>query len=145
MKQLFLSLLATAIGVVRAGGPAERSIQIMNKSGRRVDIHWVNPDTGAKVLQTTPDLLNGASQDLNSFVTHYFEVKELPAKKTGVCAGENEVCRVDHFIVNENQNQGELCFPILEVLLRTDVAPILACNKKSCHCNFINKSFDLGV
>jgi len=106
MKQLFLLLfLTTMIAVVYAGSTSERSIQIMNQSGRRVDIHWINPDTGEMVLQSTPDLLNGASQDLNSYATHYFQVKELPAKKTGVCAGENDICKVDHFTVNENQNQ----------------------------------------
>jgi len=106
MKQLFLFfLLPSIITVVHAGAPTERSIQIMNQSGRRVDIHWINPDPGEMVLQSSPDLLNGASQDLNSYVTHHFQVRELPAKKTGVCAGQDEACRVDHFTVNENQNQ----------------------------------------
>lgn len=84
-----------------------RSITIMNESGRRVDLHWVHPDTGEMVMQSDPDLLNGASQDLNSYVGHTFQVRELPAKKTGVCAGEGEVCRIDHFTVNSNQDQGE--------------------------------------
>ena len=84
-----------------------RSITIMNESGRRVDIHWVHPDTGEMVLQSDPDVLNGASMDLNSYVSHTFQVRELPAKKTGVCAGEDEVCRVDHFTVNSNQDQSE--------------------------------------
>jgi len=34
-----------------------RSITIMNSSGRRVDIHWVHPDTGEMVLQSDPDVL----------------------------------------------------------------------------------------
>jgi len=59
------------------------------------------------VLQSTPDILHGASFALNSFVGHTFQVRELAAKKTGVCAGEDETCRVDHFTVNANQDQGE--------------------------------------
>ena len=59
------------------------------------------------VLQSTPDILHGASFSLNSYVSHTFEVRELPAKKTGVCAGEDETCRVDHFTVNQNYDQGE--------------------------------------
>eukprot|EP00584_Thalassiosira_punctigera_P011839 CAMPEP_0172548106 /NCGR_PEP_ID=MMETSP1067-20121228/17488_1 /TAXON_ID=265564 ORGANISM="Thalassiosira punctigera, Strain Tpunct2005C2" /NCGR_SAMPLE_ID=MMETSP1067 /ASSEMBLY_ACC=CAM_ASM_000444 /LENGTH=440 /DNA_ID=CAMNT_0013335293 /DNA_START=289 /DNA_END=1611 /DNA_ORIENTATION=+ len=82
-----------------------RSIQIMNESGRRVDIHWIHPDTGEMVLQSDPDVLNGASMDLNSYVGHTFQVRELPAKKTGVCAGEDEICRIDHFTVNSNVDQ----------------------------------------
>lgn len=82
-----------------------RSIQIMNESGRRTEVHWVHPETGEMVLQSTPDILNGASFALNSYAGHTFEVRELAAKKTGVCAGEDETCRVDHFTVNSNQDQ----------------------------------------
>ena len=38
-------------------GDLSRSITIMNSSGRRVDIHWVHPDTGEMVLQSDPDVL----------------------------------------------------------------------------------------
>ena len=34
-----------------------RSITVMNSSGRRVDIHWLHPDTGEMVLQSDPDVL----------------------------------------------------------------------------------------
>ena len=44
---------------------------------------------------------------LNSYVGHTFQVRELAAKKTGVCAGEDQTCRIDHFTVNTNQDQGE--------------------------------------
>ena len=44
---------------------------------------------------------------LNSYVGHTFQVRELAAKKTGVCGGEDETCKVDHFTVNTNQDQGE--------------------------------------
>ena len=89
--------------------PTARSINILNESGRRVDIHWVNPDNGEMVLQTNPDILAGASQSLSSYVGHTFEVRELPAKKSGVCAGDGEVCRVDHFTVSSNNDQSECC------------------------------------
>ena len=44
---------------------------------------------------------------LNSYVGHTFQVSELAAKKTGVCGGEDQTCRIDHFTVNTNQDQGE--------------------------------------
>ena len=60
------------------------------------------------VLQSTPDIMAGASFALNSFVTHSFQVRELPGKKSGVCEGTEGECRVDYFTVNENTDQGEL-------------------------------------
>ena len=103
---LLLSLLQLATHVAQATDTA-RSITIMNESGRRVDVHWIHPDTGEMVIQSEGDVLNGASIDLNSYVGHTFQVRELPAKKTGVCGGEGELCRVDHFTVNSNQEQSE--------------------------------------
>mmetsp|Transcript_3274 Transcript_3274/g.6831 ORF Transcript_3274/g.6831 Transcript_3274/m.6831 type:complete len:486 (-) Transcript_3274:225-1682(-) len=85
--------------------PTERPITILNESSRRISIHWIHPETNELVLQSTPDILNAASQTLNSYVGHTFQVTELPAKKTGVCAGENEECRVNYFTVNENDDQ----------------------------------------
>jgi len=99
------SLLFLAPIPAAAASQVERAIQIMNESGRRVEVHWIHPDTGEMVLQSTPDILHGATFALNSWVGHAFEVRELPAKKTGVCGGEDEVCRVDHFTVNSNQDQ----------------------------------------
>mmetsp|Transcript_13032 Transcript_13032/g.24895 ORF Transcript_13032/g.24895 Transcript_13032/m.24895 type:complete len:466 (-) Transcript_13032:352-1749(-) len=101
---LLLMLLLTLLQLATATDSA-RSIQIMNESGRRTEVHWVHPETGEMVLQSTPDILHGASFALNSYVGHTFEVRELAAKKTGVCAGEDMTCRVDHFTVNSNQDQ----------------------------------------
>lgn len=67
----------------------------------------MNPDDGSLVLQTKPDILAGASQSLSSYIGHTFEVRELPAKKSGVCAGDGDVCRVDHFTVSANQDQSK--------------------------------------
>jgi hypothetical protein len=102
---LLLQILATL--QQQSTHPSGRSINILNESGRRVEIHWMNPDDGSLVLQTKPDILAGASQSLSSYVGHTFEVRELPAKKSGVCAGDGDVCRVDHFTVSANQDQSE--------------------------------------
>jgi hypothetical protein len=115
-----LRLLATTSSLLLLGGayffslataesqsPDARNIQILNESGRRVDIHWIHPQTDELVLQSTPDILAGASFALNSFASHSFQVRELPAKKTGECEGSGGECRVDHFSVNENHDQGE--------------------------------------
>ena len=103
-----IMLLLQLTSVVLAAN-VERQITIMNESGRRVEIHWIHPDTGELVLQSTPDILNGASMNLNSYVSHTFEVRELPGKKTGVCEGEEQQCRVDYFTVNSNDDQSKFC------------------------------------
>ena len=82
-----------------------RSFSIINESGRRIEVHWIHPETNEMVLQSTPDILAGASFALNSFVGHSFQIRELPGKKTGVCEGEGQVCRIGTFTVNENRDQ----------------------------------------
>lgn len=42
---------------------------------------------------------------LNSFVGHSFQIRELPGKKSGVCEGEGQVCRIGTFTVNKNNDQ----------------------------------------
>lgn len=88
--------------------PAQRNIQILNQSGKRVEIYWIHADTGELVKQTDPFVMNGATFPLNSFVGHSFEVRELPNSKSGECGypGDLEkVCRSTHFTVNENDSQ----------------------------------------
>lgn len=109
----FLTTLTALLGntvvvVLASDSPDARNIQILNESGRRVDVHWIHPQTQEMVLQSTPDIMAGASFALNSFVTHSFQVRELPGKKSGVCEGTEGECRVDYFTVNENTDQGEL-------------------------------------
>jgi hypothetical protein len=111
MMMKHFHLLSAAILLLFQGVIAysneSRSIIIMNESSRRIEIHWVDPVTGDMVLQSEPDILDGASLELDSFVGHTFEVRELPAKKTRVCAGDDQTCRVNHFTVSGNSDQGK--------------------------------------
>ncbi len=104
---LSLIILLTS-PLVQAADDDSQFILIKNESGRRVEIYWIDPDDGEAVMQSDPEILDGTSLDLNSFVGHNFEVRELPAKKTGVCGGEDDTCRVDYFTVNPNNDQGEI-------------------------------------
>lgn len=103
LPRFFLLILLINIGDGTVA--MERLIQIMNNSFHSVEIYWVSPVTGTKILQSTPNLRHGKSLTLNSHVGHIFEVREIPDKKTGACKGESDVCRVDHFTVNDNVNQ----------------------------------------
>ena len=64
---LLLPLLLLLFTVTITANDTSRSIQIMNECSRRVEVHWVHPDTGEMVLQSTPDILHGASFALNSY------------------------------------------------------------------------------
>jgi hypothetical protein len=79
----------------------------LNRS-RNVSILTTAPYEGELVLQSEPDLLSGASLTLNSFVSHTFQVRELPNRATSVCTGEENQCHVGSFTVNSHENQGEL-------------------------------------
>jgi len=57
MKTILSTILILLHQWVIYAGDLSRSITIMNSSGRRVDIHWVHPDTGEMVLQSDPDVL----------------------------------------------------------------------------------------
>ena len=52
-----------------------------------------------------PDVLNGASFQLNSFIGHEFELREKPSAKSGACKGENQICRTNYLAVTENSEQ----------------------------------------
>jgi len=82
-----------------------RPIQIINETGRRLEVFWVSVDTGELIPTLPAPVVAGATASLNSFMTHTFELREMPSTKTGECSGENNVCHAVRFTVNENQNQ----------------------------------------
>jgi hypothetical protein len=98
-----LLLLTTLLTTIKAS--TERSFSIINESGRRIEVHWIHPSTSEMVLQSTPDILAGASFALNSYVGHTFQIRELPGKKSGVCEGQDQTCRIGTFTVNSNNDQ----------------------------------------
>lgn len=81
----------------------ERPIKILNLSGSKVEISWIHPQTGELVLMSSPNVLNGASFNLNSFIGHEFEIRELPSGKTGIC--KDQTCRINVLAVTENSEQ----------------------------------------
>lgn len=91
---------------VRVANSSARAIQLLNESGHRVEVYWIHPETGEMMLQSSQGgVHNGATFSLNSYVSHAFEVREVPSRRTGECQGENNQCRTAHFAVNENNDQ----------------------------------------
>lgn len=104
LSLLIVSLISASFTFTQVRGEAPRSISIHNTSGGRVEVHWIHPQTKERILQSNPYIYNGATFNLNSYVSHSFEAREIPGK-TGKCAGENQTCRVGYFAVNENDEQ----------------------------------------
>jgi len=135
-----LIFLCTVGLAVSAKGGIERSIEIMNKSGHKVEIYWVHAGTGELVLQSSPHVFNGATFTLNSFVGHSFQARELPGKSSGVC--KNQECLTGYFTVNDNFDQ---VFTINEDLVidsadnksraREDASKVLSMCKKKAYAH----------
>ena len=80
----------------------DRSIQVINQSKTHFEIYWVHPDTGDTVLMSDPYVPNGGDFNLNSFVGHEFEVREMRGND-GKC--KEKKCRTTHYTVSENDEQ----------------------------------------
>jgi len=82
---------------------------VINKSGRRVEIFWVNlgdPRNEEFISQSeTPGdgVAYGASASINSFVGHTFEIREQPGRNSGRCL--QELCWRGRFTVNQEHDQ----------------------------------------
>lgn len=111
-------LLVLVVGALADDGlEHERAILVRNNYQNSVVVHWVDADSGERALLSDPDgIVPGAEFELNSYVWHDFEVKELPSASTGECQIEGK-CKVGTFSVSENQDQSEssngLCFSYL--------------------------------
>ena len=104
--KVILSFLALAVGLcLAAPSGVERNIKIVNESGGRIEVYWIHPQTREGSLMSTPDVQNGATFPLNSFVGHEFEIREKPSKTTGVCKSADQTCKQGFFAVSENDDQ----------------------------------------
>jgi hypothetical protein len=102
MNFVLIALFLLSSQLIRGEEP--RNINIQNDSGSKIEIYWINPYNNEATLQSTPVVYPGSTFSLNSFRTHFFEVREVPGKG-GKCFGQNDTCRVGHFTVNENDEQ----------------------------------------
>lgn len=99
---------AAALGKERRETPNQRTIQLHNQSGRRVDVLWINrsvqPNTFISNSESGEGYPYGAQQGINSYIGHEFEVREMPSKKTGECRIPGD-CKKGYFQVNEQEGQ----------------------------------------
>ena len=71
-----------------------------------MELNWIHPQTKQRSLMTDPDILHGAEFTMNSYVSHAFELRELPSKRTKECLVPGQ-CKTVNFAVNHNDKQGE--------------------------------------
>jgi hypothetical protein len=91
---------------ISALNPQARDIRIINEAGFKVEIFWINRwKNDELVLNSEDGIFHGAESNINSYITHEFEVHEVPNKKLGKCKGPNNTCRKGYFQVNENDEQ----------------------------------------
>mmetsp|Transcript_11244 Transcript_11244/g.17380 ORF Transcript_11244/g.17380 Transcript_11244/m.17380 type:complete len:442 (+) Transcript_11244:127-1452(+) len=102
---LLLWMSTDRIPHVAAQKGTERSFIIVNDSGSRVESYWVHPQTDERILMSKPDILFGAEQNMDSFRTHKFEIREMPKSSTGKCVAEDGSCQSWYFVVNDNSGQ----------------------------------------
>ena len=104
MLKCLLLLLAPLLVV--SLNPQSRDIRIINEAGFKVDIFWINRwKNDELVLNSEEGIFHGAESQINSYVTHEFEVQEVPNKKLGKCKGPDGTCRKGYFQVNDNDEQ----------------------------------------
>lgn len=106
VKALFV--IMTCMEAFVSANPSARSFALMNNSGHRVEVYWMHVQTNELVIQSSPHVYNGATFNLNSFVGHKFELRELPGQKSGECGrkdSDDKSCRVNYLTVSENEDQ----------------------------------------
>ena len=102
---IFFLLTAVTKAQAATNGSTARIIKIFNQSGSRVEVYWVHPTTLERTLTSFPDVLNGATFSVNTYVGHQFEIREVPSKTTLSCQSEDQRCRSGYFTVSENDEQ----------------------------------------
>ena len=97
----------SALAVVHAGmnivaAPKSRTFEMLNKSGKKLVVEWVNPKTGEMIRLA--DFDNGEHTRFNSFVNHTFAVHE----RSETCQASDEGnCEIRFITVSENEEEGK--------------------------------------
>lgn len=103
---LYFVLLFSSGSRVLAQKGQDRKIRVINEAGFKVNIYWINRwKNDELVLNSEEGVFHGAETQINSYVSHEFEVQEVPHSKLGHCRGPNNTCRKGYFRVNANDDQ----------------------------------------
>lgn len=92
---VFLAL-PTLLNAVTTTG--ERHFKVVNQSGERVSVEWVNPNGGKRIPFGAPT--SGESVDIDSFVNHTFVIRSNEAS-----IGTDEDCTEEYYQVTDDEDQ----------------------------------------
>lgn len=108
-----LATFAIAILVACPAGLAERfkvhqvdrsrKMEIVNKSGKKLVVDWINPVTGQSITMSG-ELSNGAKQVLDTYVNHTFAVHE-PVSSPSCGSLDDDDCGVQYITVKDDDEQ----------------------------------------
>lgn len=88
---------------VTSSGDQSRKIEIVNESGKKLVVDWINPVTGESV-PLSQDFANGEKQVVQTYVNHTFAVHEpTTSPSCGVVDGDD--CGVRYITVTDSSNQ----------------------------------------
>lgn len=106
---VFLVLLSTTLAAPKRrrkdAHPDARSIRVLNQSGARIDIFWVDFRTNTLAPSNTEGegVEAGGETGVASYRGHEFEIQELPSLQTGKC--RKTPCRSVRFTVTATEDQ----------------------------------------
>jgi len=110
VKMIATSVLSLTVAVLLAspskvaGNDQSRNVRIINEAGFKVDIYWINRWKNDELVKNSEEgVFHGAETQINSYISHEFEIQEIPNSKTGKC--KEEECKKGHFQVNANDEQ----------------------------------------
>jgi hypothetical protein len=85
------------------------SVDIVNAANARFDLFWVNPDSGDRlpISEVGKGILPRKKMNVQTYVGHEFEVREIPSRITNSCANQDQVCRSATFVVIDQEPQGK--------------------------------------
>jgi 2OG-Fe(II) oxygenase superfamily len=86
--------------LVRASEDQSRKVELVNESGKRLVVDWINPASG-EIVPLAEDFPNGAKQFINSFVNHTLLIHEPTTSPT--CDVSEDGCGVGYITVSENK------------------------------------------
>lgn len=102
---LFFILLIDTLTVGALTNKPDCMFLVRNDYESPVEVNWIDPSTGGRVLMSNPYIRRGSDFTVHSYVSHTFEFKELPDTQTGKCAGDSTECRVASYTVNQPEKQ----------------------------------------
>jgi len=100
-KQSLLAFLVGSFSSVALCNDLQHHIEILNRSGGKIEVSWINPNNGQQVPYS--DLENGSQFALDSYINHTFVVTEVG---DDTCSSQKD-CRVGYLTVSEEVDQGK--------------------------------------